>query len=100
ALALKDDALAIGRPVSLAGAPAFDGEPANARQEIALFVLGCLVGQRGFDPFRIEAPHGAAANIGQPDGGMADADRVAARADELLNHLIAGRIDSRERIAK
>ena len=38
ALALKDEALAVRRPVALAGALAFDGEPPDAREEVALLV--------------------------------------------------------------
>jgi hypothetical protein len=38
ALALKYQALAVRRPVAFAGALAFDGEPAHARQEVALLV--------------------------------------------------------------
>ena len=40
ALALKDEPLAVRRPVAFAGAAAFDRQPADARQEVALFVLG------------------------------------------------------------
>ena len=38
ALALKNEPLAIGRPVALAGTFALDGEPADARQEVALLI--------------------------------------------------------------
>src|SRR5439155_2049997 len=39
-LALKDEPLAVRRPVAFAGAPPFDGEPPNTRQEITLLVGG------------------------------------------------------------
>ena len=39
AFALEDQALAVGRPVAFAGAASLDGEPADARQEIALSQL-------------------------------------------------------------
>ena len=38
ALALEHEPLAVRRPVAFAGAPAFDGEPPDARQEVALLV--------------------------------------------------------------
>jgi len=40
ALALKDQPPAVRRPVALACAATFDRQPADARQEITLFVLG------------------------------------------------------------
>ena len=40
ALALEHEALAVGRPVALAGASAFDGEPADAREESRSWKVG------------------------------------------------------------
>ena len=47
ALALKHDPLAVGRPVAFARALAFDRQPADARQEVALLVRGRLLSRQG-----------------------------------------------------
>src|SRR5262249_38792977 len=53
ALALKDQALAVRRPVALARAAPFDGQPAHARPEVAL-----LIARRGLRPHVTEDGEG------------------------------------------